>query len=77
MLRTTHEATVLQLETVSEDLARAEKKLDRLQSRTVAIVEGRTLPDVSSSSNSVEGGSRGDVKPHLNVSFSFFWVLGL
>lgn len=44
LLRTKHESTIQQLEFTHSELARAEKRLDRLQSVTVAKMEGRATP---------------------------------
>ncbi|KAI5476449.1 E3 ubiquitin-protein ligase BRE1 [Pseudohyphozyma bogoriensis] len=43
LLRASHEATVAQLEETLEELRKAEKKIDRLKSKTVAMVEGRPV----------------------------------
>lgn len=43
MLRVEHETVLAQLEETHTDLLRAEKRLDRVQSSTVAAIEGRSL----------------------------------
>lgn len=43
MLRVEHETVLAQLEETHSDLLRAEKRLDRVRSSTVAEIEGRSL----------------------------------
>ncbi|KAL8291986.1 hypothetical protein RQP46_001452 [Phenoliferia psychrophenolica] len=52
LLRVEHESTLAQLEETHNDLLRAEKRLDRVQSKTVAAIEGRHLPKSPSSASS-------------------------
>lgn len=63
LLRLQHDTTVSQLEEAHSSLLRAEKKLDRLQSATVAELEGRSLPGVGESGAGNKSSSGEDQKP--------------
>lgn len=70
LLRTKHESTIQQLEFTHSELARAEKRLDRLQSVTVAKMEGRATP-LSTKQNS----PMPDVGPVPDVGLSSFFTV--
>lgn len=63
LLRLQHDTTISQLEEAHSSLLRAEKKLDRLRSATVAELEGRSLPGAGAPGSGNRSPSGEDEKP--------------